>query len=637
MTADGTPTPEPARTDAATADPSATTPAADPATPREKPTDGSLKDTVESILVAFILAFVFRAFVVEAFVIPTGSMAPTLLGAHCRFTCADCGYFYTVNYKEENTGRPGRPSSGDIEIPSMTQSFGPTACPNCGYEVPADTPARTGDDIRTNLPVHFGDRILVLKYRYLISEPKRWDVVVFKSPDRSVPPNTIAPPPYTQNFIKRLVGLPNETLMLLDGDVYTTATTPPDVETLRHGMTSIGLGSRTEFDEVRAARQFLSTFKVQRKPAYAQDAVWRVVHDNDYIPHLAPKDRNGSQWQQPWAPRDGSGWDIGQNLPAPDRGRTRVFRFNNATSSGSAEFRHWVNPSTHGLTDYLAYDQPDNRGDQANRVRDLRLTTLYRRQAGEGPFAMSLTKRDDRFTLEVTPGTAKLIWQRRADSRSSDWSTAKVVQAWQVADRALTGDQAVKLQLANVDYRVSVRINDREVLSTGDAFSPDLPTLESLVRSDYAREAQLGPVWYQQKRDSDKGPWDVEPAVEMRAEKQTCELTHVKIERDIFYINRWNEGRGSPSGKRGTPDDLITLGPDDFFTLGDNSLISGDARGWTDAVDLPGEDLYVQAGRVPRRFMLGKAFFVYWPAGHRPINKTFWGIVPNFGEMRFIQ
>src|SRR5436190_16909449 len=58
----------------------------------------SVKETLESILVAFILAFIFRAFVVEAFVIPTGSMAPTLLGAHTRFRCNDCGWRFTVNY-----------------------------------------------------------------------------------------------------------------------------------------------------------------------------------------------------------------------------------------------------------------------------------------------------------------------------------------------------------------------------------------------------------------------------------------------------------------------------------------------------------------------------------------------------------
>ena len=47
------------------------------------PSDGSVKETIESILVAFILAFIFRAFVVEAFVIPTGSMGPTLMGGTC--------------------------------------------------------------------------------------------------------------------------------------------------------------------------------------------------------------------------------------------------------------------------------------------------------------------------------------------------------------------------------------------------------------------------------------------------------------------------------------------------------------------------------------------------------------------------
>src|SRR5881628_3926077 len=64
----------------------------------------SVKETVESILVAFILAFIFRAFVVEAFVIPTGSMAPTLMGAHMRFRCEDCGYEWTVNYSSPGDG-----------------------------------------------------------------------------------------------------------------------------------------------------------------------------------------------------------------------------------------------------------------------------------------------------------------------------------------------------------------------------------------------------------------------------------------------------------------------------------------------------------------------------------------------------
>ena len=41
------------------------------------------RETFESIVVAFVLAFLFRAFEAEAFVIPTGSMAPTLYGRCC--------------------------------------------------------------------------------------------------------------------------------------------------------------------------------------------------------------------------------------------------------------------------------------------------------------------------------------------------------------------------------------------------------------------------------------------------------------------------------------------------------------------------------------------------------------------------
>src|SRR4051794_15481711 len=96
--------------------------------------EGSAKETIESILVAFILAFIFRAFVVEAFVIPTGSMAPTLMGAHMRFRCEDCGYRFDVNYTGKTVG-------DDVEIPSTAvfkdgrpQIFA-AYCPNCGLKV----------------------------------------------------------------------------------------------------------------------------------------------------------------------------------------------------------------------------------------------------------------------------------------------------------------------------------------------------------------------------------------------------------------------------------------------------------------------------------------------------------------------
>ena len=96
-----------------------------------------------------------------------------------------------------------------------------------------------------------------------------------------------------------------------------------------------------------------------------------------------------------------------------------------------------------------------------------------------------------------------------------------------------------------------------------------------------------------------------------------------------FYARMW----ASPNN---FPDNVIHLGPGEYFVLGDNSLASLDARMWSDDIELA--DLYVESGRVPDRFMLGKAFFVYWPAGYKPIPADrVPAITPNFGDMRFIR
>ena len=78
-----------------------------------------------------------------------------------------------------------------------------------------------------------------------------------------------------------------------------------------------------------------------------------------------------------------------------------------------------------------------------------------------------------------------------------------------------------------------------------------------------------------------------------------------------------------------------TYDDDEYFVLGDNSLISGDARYWTERITIPNQDLDMDGGRVPGRMILGRAFFVYWPAGFRP-TPLFPPIVPDTGDMRFI-
>ena len=129
--------------------------------------EGSVKETIESILIAFVLAFVFRAFVVEAFVIPTGSMGPTLMGRTCGLPATTAGIRLPSTIRLTTT-----PISRRMPIPELFNPPSPAQT--------AATASRPG--LQRPEPVYYGDRILVLKYRYLFEDPNRWDVVVFKSP-----------------------------------------------------------------------------------------------------------------------------------------------------------------------------------------------------------------------------------------------------------------------------------------------------------------------------------------------------------------------------------------------------------------------------------------------------------------------
>jgi len=55
-----------------------------------------------------------------------------------------------------------------------------------------------------------GEYLIVSKVSYLLSQPKRGDIIVFPSPY----------PGENNEFIKRVIGLPGETVSIVDGTVY---------------------------------------------------------------------------------------------------------------------------------------------------------------------------------------------------------------------------------------------------------------------------------------------------------------------------------------------------------------------------------------------------------------------------------
>ncbi len=226
----------------------------------------AIRETVESIVIAFVLAFLFRTFEAEAFVIPTGSMAPTLMGRHKDVDCPKCGYRYQVSASEEESEDPQRRPPSDCIAGK---------CPMCQYvlpmrpgpELPQGVPEASQDDIPMQRSYN-GDRILVNKYIYAFSDPKRWDVVVFKFPgDAKV------------NYIKRLVGLPGETLRIFQGDIF--------------------LGKENAAED--------KDFEIAHKPPNKVLAMRQLVHDTDYD----PAELDAAGWPLRWhaSPESGpSAW-----------------------------------------------------------------------------------------------------------------------------------------------------------------------------------------------------------------------------------------------------------------------------------------------------------------------------------------
>ena len=110
-------------------------------------------------------------------------------------------------------------------------------CPNCRYRMNIDPKSAEG----RKYPTFKGDRILVSKFPYDFSEPERWDVIVFKYPQGA-----------NENYIKRCVGLPNETIEIQGGNLYLREPEGP---------------GRT----------------IARKPPDKVRAIMQTVYDNDYV------------------------------------------------------------------------------------------------------------------------------------------------------------------------------------------------------------------------------------------------------------------------------------------------------------------------------------------------------------------
>lgn len=79
-----------------------------------------------------------------------------------------------------------------------------------------------------------GDRFLGNRLAYIASEPKRGDIVVFKYPDNE-----------EEIYVKRVIGLPGETIVIENGKVYIDGSEQPLEETYLKEEWTVAAGPYT--------------------------------------------------------------------------------------------------------------------------------------------------------------------------------------------------------------------------------------------------------------------------------------------------------------------------------------------------------------------------------------------------------
>lgn len=130
-----------------------------------------------------------------------------------------------------------------------------------------------GESMQPNF--HEGDYLLVNQLSYRFGKPARGDVIIFK-----------APPEPDTNYIKRVIGLPGETVQLKDGRVQVINTKHPDGVLLDEPYIEPGLSTKEEAGGTHwdvGANQFF-VLGDNREPGKSADSrEWGLVPRDNII------------------------------------------------------------------------------------------------------------------------------------------------------------------------------------------------------------------------------------------------------------------------------------------------------------------------------------------------------------------
>lgn len=566
-----------------------------------------IRETIESIVIAFALAFLFRTFEAEAFVIPTGSMATTLLGRHKDVECDACGFHYTVSASDEVDARTGRRLPRDVISGT---------CLMCRHTMVGLNQPESGNSSYS----YNGDRIIAAKFFAGGIWPERWDVIVFRYPEES-----------QINYIKRLVGLPGEVLRIFRGDIYT--------------------GSLDG-----------SAAKIERKGPDKVLATLEMVYDNDYLPDALLEAGYPRRWQP---------LDLGDMAQSADEDGWQIatevgdYEIDNDSSEWQwLGYRHivpppWMTPaelretaaadppSSQLITDASAYNTERTTGTSPEPppeslglhwVGDLALECELTAERAEGEVMFRLIEAGQAMNCRFDLASGQVMID---SSALPDFAAA--------AQTPVSSAGTYHVRFANVDDQLLLWIDDELVEfdkpTTYGPVDQSRPTREDLVpvriavrgaavsvgelrimRDIYYITARGILSYFQSQMISDFVREDDPQAF--------AHVTSASLAELMSTPERW-----------GVFDNLepreFRIEADEYFFLGDNSPRSKDSRLWGLDYAEPGPHHVVE-----QELLIGKAIFIYWP--HilpAPYHFTLslrgrripFPFYPNFRRMGFIR
>ncbi len=198
----------------------------------------SIRENLEVMMVAIAVAMAFRAYLMQPFKIPTGSMQPTLYGIHSvtheaptvfdRYPLnlvklAVTGSWYSERYAVSGGTMPHRMEEDDsdqsiafIRIGGVMHKLPKDAVHRGEFFVSPGREVRPGDLLWSGNVIR-GDHLFVNKLLWNFRKPHRGEVSVFETSGiAALPPGT--------HYIKRLIALPGEQVGIVPPDVLIDGT-----------------------------------------------------------------------------------------------------------------------------------------------------------------------------------------------------------------------------------------------------------------------------------------------------------------------------------------------------------------------------------------------------------------------------